>query len=222
MGIPVLVLGKSGSGKTASLRNFAPDDIGIFNVASKPLPFKKKMNKYDKADYRLIISKLEENKLNTYVIDDSQYLMAFELFNRAKEAGYGKFTDIAVAFEGLIDYIINYTSKDTIVFFLHHSEVDDAGNTKAKTSGKMLDNQLTIEGLFSIVLMADTENGRYKFITQSDGYTTCKSPMDMFDLKIDNDLKFVDDTIRNYWGLAPRGKKKEAIKTNNKKEGEKK
>lgn len=222
MGIPVLVLGKSGSGKTASLRNFAPDDIGIFNVASKPLPFKKKMNKYDKADYRLIISKLEENKLNTYVIDDSQYLMAFELFNRAKEAGYGKFTDIAVAFEGLIDYIINYTSKDTIVFFLHHSEVDDAGNTKAKTSGKMLDNQLTIEGLFSIVLMADTENGHYKFITQSDGYTTCKSPMDMFDLKIDNDLKFVDDTIRNYWGLAPRGKKKEAIKTNNKKEGEKK
>ena len=65
----------------------------------------------------------------------------------------------------------------------------------------MLDDQLTVEGLFSIVLMSQADNGKYKFVTQSDGTTTCKSPMEMFPLEIDNDLKMVDKTIREYYEL---------------------
>lgn len=201
MGIPVLVLGESGSGKSTSLRNFSENEIGIFNVAGKPLPFKKKIPKVDNARYPQILKGLKEPKLKRYVIDDSQYLMAFQMFDRAKEIGYGKFTDVALDFRNLIDFIITQTPEDLIVYFLHHVERSEDGRIKAKTSGKMLDNQLTVEGLFSIVLLCVADGGNHKFITQSDGTTTAKSPMDMFDIEVDNDLKMVDDTIREYWEL---------------------
>lgn len=203
MGIPVLILGESGSGKSTSLRNFEADEIGIFNVAGKPLPFRKKLPKVDNATYSKMQKALSEPKLKAYVIDDSQYLMAFGMFDRAKEVGYNKFTDIAVDFKNLVTYIIKNVPSDVIVYFLHHTEVSETGKVKAKTSGKMLDQQLTLEGLFSIVLMAQASEGNYKFITQSDGHTTCKSPMEMFELEIDNDLKLVDTAIRDYWELAP-------------------
>lgn len=201
MGIPVLILGESGSGKSASLRNFEENEIGIFNVAGKPLPFRKKLNKIDNAKYADIIGRLKLNKLKAYVIDDSQYLMAFEMFDKAKETGYNKFTDVALHFRSLIDFIIKNTPNDVIVYFLHHTETTETGKIKAKTSGKMLDNQLTLEGLFSIVLLCKTDGKEHYFETQSDGYTTCKSPMEMFEPKINNDLKFVDTTIREYYEL---------------------
>lgn len=200
MGLPILVIGESGSGKSTSLRNFSPDEVGIFNVASKPLPFRKKLIKIDGATYDVITKVLQKPKLKKYVIDDSQYLMAFEMFDKAKETGYGKFTDMALHFKNLIDMVIKGTPKDVLVYFLHHTQQDEFG-VRAKTVGKMLDNQLTLEGLFSIVLRAQSENGKYYFRTQSDGIDTAKSPMEMFDAIIDNDLKLVDTTIREYWGL---------------------
>lgn len=203
MGIPVLVLGESGSGKSTSLRNFEPDEIGIFNVASKPLPFRKKLHAVNRVGYQDIERKLASPKLKTYVIDDSQALMAFEMFNKAKEKGYDKFTEIAVNFYNLIQYVIRKTPDDCIVYFLHHTETLDTGKVKAKTVGKMLDNQLTVEGLFSIVLLCRTDGQRHWFETQSDGFSTAKSPMEMFPREIDNDLKFVDNAIREYWGFAP-------------------
>ena len=209
MGIPVLILGESGSGKSASLRNFNENEIGIFNVAGKPLPFRKKLNKIDNAKYTDIVGRLRVNQLKTYVIDDSQYLMAFEMFDKAKDTGYSKFTDVALHFRNLIDFIIRGTPEDTIVYFLHHTETTETGKIKAKTSGKMLDNQLTVEGLFSIVLLCKTDGKEHYFETQSDGFTTCKSPMEMFDLKIDNDLKMVDTKIRDYYELNKEEKKDE-------------
>lgn len=201
MGIPVLILGESGSGKTASLRNFNEDEIGIFNVAGKPLPFRKQLKKVNNANYADIIKGLKLGKVKTYAIDDSQYLMAFEMFDKAKDTGYNKFTDVALNFRNLVDFIIRGTPDDYIVYFLHHTETTETGKIKAKTSGKMLDNQLTLEGLFSIVLLCKTDGKEHYFETQSDGFTTCKSPMEMFELKIDNDLKMVDTTIREYYEL---------------------
>ncbi|MDE6124038.1 MAG: ATP-binding protein [Eubacterium sp.] len=199
MGIPVLIMGESGSGKSASLRNFEPGEIGILNVASKPLPFRKKLNKVDNATYKKIFKALDKPTLKAYAIDDSQYLMTFEMFNRAKEVGYTKFTDCAKQFYDLIQLVIKNTPEDCIVYFLHHIERTESGNIKAKTQGKMLDNQLTLEGLFSIVLLCETDGKTHKFVTQSDGFTTAKSPMEMFDFEIDNDLKFVDTKIREYY-----------------------
>lgn len=199
MGVPVLILGASGAGKSASLRNFSPDEIGVLNVASKPLPFRKRLKVANHAGYPLIAKTLKENNLKAYCIDDSQYLMSFDLFDRAKEMGYQKFTDCALNFYNLIKLIRDTTTEDTIVYLLHHTERDDSGHIKAKTSGKMLDNQLTLEGLFSIVLLAETDGKEHWFTTQSDGFTTAKSPMEMFPLKIENDLKLVDTTIREYY-----------------------
>ena len=194
MGIPVLILGESGSGKTTGLRNFEPGEILVFSVANKPLPFRKKLKN---ATYGSIGAALKQKQYKRYAIDDSQYLMAFELFDRAKETGYGKFTDIAVRFRSMIDYISRDLPDDTIVYLLHHSEITDSGKIKAKTVGKMLDNQLTVEGLY-----CRSDGHRYHFETQTDGYTTAKSPKDMFNLlEIDNDLKMVDGAIREYWGL---------------------
>lgn len=212
MGIPVLILGDSGSGKSTSLRNFEPDEIGIFNVASKPLPFRKKLLKVDGASYKKIIKGLSSPKLNAYAIDDSQYLIAFEFFDRAKETGYNKFTDIALNFRNLIQFVITQTPPDCIVYFLHHTETTADGTLKAKTIGKMLDEKLTVEGLFSIVLLCRAEKDRHYFLTQSEGVSTAKSPMEMFPEEIENDLKLVDTTIREYWGLEPLNKKKEESK----------
>ncbi len=185
------------------MRNFGSDELGIYNVAGKPLPFKKKMNKLgNQTTYEQITESLSKANLKSYVIDDSQYLMAFEYFDKANIKGYDKFTEIAVHFRNLINCVVRRTPPDVIVYFLHHTELNDNGGVKAKTIGKMLDQQLTIEGLFSIVLRTKVESSKYKFITQNSGDDTCKSPLEMFELEIDNDLKFVDTTIREYYGLG--------------------
>lgn len=206
MGIPVLILGESGSGKSASLRNFEPDDVSIFNVAAKPMPFRKKLPSRSTSDYGVITASIAQSKKKAFVIDDSQYLMCFESFARAKDAGFNKFTDIALHFYNLVQFIIKQTPPDVIVYFLHHTETDNnTSKVKAKTMGKMLDNQLTLEGLFSIVLMCVTDGKKHSFITQSDGFSTAKSPMEMFPDVIDNDLKSVDQTIREYYELNNKG-----------------
>lgn len=202
MGVPVLIMGESGSGKTYSIKNFSPDEVGIFSVEKNRLPFKKDFKVCKNAGYGLIMKALKEPKLKSYVIDDSQYLLVNEFFDRAKEVGYQKFTDLALNFRNLIHFISREVPDDVIVYFLHHTELDAAGKTKAKTIGKMLDEKLTVEGCFDIVLLAQADGAEHYFITQSDGYTTAKSPEEMFsDVKIANDLKAVDVAIREYWGL---------------------
>ena len=210
MGVTCLILGHSGSGKSTSLRNFDEGEVGIFNVAGKPLPFRKKLAKLDRCQYQQIHNSLAKNALRAYVIDDANYLMAFQNFRLAKQAGYGKFTDMAVNFEQLLE-AANATDDDTIVYFLGHPDYDDAGRMKFKTIGKMLDNQLTVEGMFPIVLLAERDDAGFHFVTQSDGSTPVKAPMGMFEEPIiDNDLKAVDTAIRDYWQMKPLKEDKDA------------
>ena len=198
MGIPVLILGESGSGKSTSLRNFEEGQIGIFNVASKPLPFRKKLPKVDGATYQVIERSLSNPKLKTYVIDDSQYLLVNEFFDRAKEAGYQKYTDMALNFRNLVHAVNHNLPDDVIVYFLHHTETDSNGREKAKTIGRMLDEKLVLEGSFDVVLYCEDQ----KFYTQANGQSTAKSPEGMFQaVEIPNDLKAVDAAIRDYWGI---------------------
>lgn len=200
MGIPVLVLGKSSSGKTYSIKGLKPGEVGIFSVEKGRLPFKGDYKVKTRATYKDIGSIFKDPKLKRYVIDDSQYLLVNELFDRAKEVGYQKYTDMAVSFRNLIHSVNYLLPDDVIVYFLHHTETDpNTGEVKAKTVGKMIDQYLTLEGCFDIVLLAETDKDGHHFVTQSDGYTTAKSPDGMFPLTIPNDLGVVDAAIREYW-----------------------
>ena len=208
MATAVLIMGESGSGKSASLRNFAPNEISVFNVTNKPLPFKQgktKIPKIDNATYADIANALANPNKRAYVIDDAGYLLSFEMFKRANETGYSKFTDMAKNFFNMLDFINTKLPNDIIVYITMHTEDDsEMHKTKAKTIGKMIDQNLNLEGLFTIVLRAmQTEEG-YKFITRDDRVSTAKSPMGMFESdKIDNDLKEVDRIIREYYDMKP-------------------
>lgn len=203
MGIPALIMGESGSGKTYSIRNFAPEEVGIFSVEKGRLPFKGDFKIKKNAAYSDIMKAVMNPSLKRYVIDDSQYLLVNEFFDRAKETGYQKYTDMALNFRNLIHAINKIAPDDAVFYFLHHTEFDsNSGKVKAKTVGKMIDQYLTLEGCFDIVLLAQTDGKEHYFVTQSDGYTTAKAPAEMFpDVKIPNDLKMVDDAVRTYWGL---------------------
>lgn len=206
MGLPVLILGASGSGKSTSMRNFAPDEVGVFNVASKPLPFRTKLPLFNCSDYGKIMAAMQKSDKKIFVVDDSQFLSVFANFARAKETGYGKFVDMALNEYNLIQFVIQRLPEDTIVYFLRHIDIDDAGRIHAKTIGKMLDQNLGgLESMFSIVLLAGTDGKDHWFDTQSDGYSPAKTPLEMFsERRIDNDLKAVDQTIRAFYEMGAR------------------
>lgn len=204
MGIPVFILGHSGTGKSTSLRNFKSDEILHINVMRKPLPFKGRFAEiYEGDDYAGIAKAINASKKKTIVIDDAQYLMANEFMRRSFEKGYDKFTEIGYNFWTLVNSASMDLPFDTIVYFLMHTDSDDNGNEKAKTIGKLLDEKITLEGMTSIVLKTAVKDGVYTFTTQNNGHDTVKSPLGMFSTyEIDNDLKAVDTTIRKYWELG--------------------
>lgn len=202
MGIPVMILGESGSGKSTSMRNFKAGEIGIINVGKKPLPFRSQIKPFNSDDYSKIVTVMQKATTKSIVIDDCQYLMANEFMRNAKVTGFQKFTDIALNFWSLVQIVIDQLPEDVIVYFLGHIERDANGNEKFKTIGKMLDEKITIEGLFTIVLKTVVSDGKYQFSTQTNGMDTVKSPLGMFsETLIENDLKIVDETIRDYYNI---------------------
>lgn len=205
MGTPVLILGESGSGKTFSLKNFEPSEISVFSVEKSRLPFQKKLPVMPHATYEDINKTLSGNLTKkAYAIDDSQYLLVNEMFDSLNDKSVNQFDvykKIALNFRNLVHSINKGLPEDVIVYFLHHVEKNNDGTLKAKTIGKMLDEKLTVEGCFDIVLYTKNEMGEHKFVTQSDGYTTAKSPEGMFEKEIPNDLKAVDTAIRSYYGI---------------------
>ena len=202
MGVAVLVLGESGSGKSTSLRNFEPDEVGIFNVMGKPLPFRKKLPKADHAMYGTIQQSLSANKLRAYVVDDAGYLMQLENFRRIKESGYSKFSEMARNFESLIEWATQ-TDPDTIVYIMMHYDTDANGKMKPRTVGRMIDEKFCIEGACPIVLQSTIHDGKHVFVSKGDGFNGAKAPMDMLPDVMDNDLKAVDAAIREYWDMKP-------------------
>lgn len=213
--IKVLIVGPSGSGKTTSLMNFEKGEIGVINVSGKPLPFRSDLQMMVTSDMKKIAQVIRQNDKNCYVVDDAGLAMTFFLFNKVGETGYGKFTQVAKDFYDMVQ-AVDSCSGDTIVYFTMHSErSEDGASIKAKTAGKMIDSQLSLESLFTIVLYCVTDGKRHYFVTQSDGVNTAKSPIDMFPLEIDNDLKAVDTRIREYYGMAKLGTKPKKQETKN-------
>lgn len=201
MGVPILILGESGTGKSASMRNFKPDEIALVNVAGKPLPFRGKFEEtIDSDSYRQIKKFMKESFADIVVIDDAQYLMANEFMRRSSERGYDKFTEIAVNFWDLVQ-AVRELPPEKIVVFMAHIDRDANGNEKIKTIGKLLDEKITVEGMFTIVLKTSVSDGKFSFMTVNNGHDTVKSPIGMFaSSEIDNDLKAVITSVREYYG----------------------
>ena len=202
MGVCVLVLGASGSGKSTSLRNFEPGEVGVLNVLGKPLPFRKRLDTTDHPDYRMCRACITSGRRRAWVVDDAGYLMANENFARVNESGYGKFTDMAHNFQQLVQDA-TMAPPDTITYLFMHAEADAMGREKPKTVGRMLDEKYCIEGACPIVLDCRVVDGRHVFVAKNDGTNLAKAPMDMLPEVMDNDLRAVDGKIREYWGMAP-------------------
>lgn len=201
MAILCMLYGQSGTGKSTSLRNFQMEDVSIINVSGKPMPFRRKLPIVSTDNYKQIIGGLPTIKTPSIVIDDATYLMVNAFMRNAKVQGYQKYTDMAYDFNSLID-AAQKLPDDKIVYFIGHSNQADDGREQFKTIGKMLDNYVTLEGKFTIVLKTVVKDGQYYFSTQNNGMDTVKSPMGMFyEPLIVNDLKMVDDTIREYYGI---------------------
>ena len=204
MAIPVLVLGQSGTGKSYSMKNFNEEEICLISVQKSLLPFRKKFTETVVTDkYTEIIKAMKATKKKVIVIDDTQYLMCNEFMRRATEKGFDKFTEIAQNFWSLVVQEVNNLPADTIVYLLCHTATDENGVEKMKTIGKLVDEKITPEGLFTIVLKTAVSDGNYAFVTQNNGKDTVKSPEGMFSTyAINNDLKYVDEKIRNYYELG--------------------
>ena len=204
MAYRVLVLGNSGTGKSASLRHFKKDEVLVINCAGKPLPFKSDIVTIEPSFQRLtteILQAMEKTQKKVIVIDDAQYIMSFQYMRRIKENGWDKWNDIQGDFFNII-MKTDELPKDVTVYFLSHIQKDEDGSEKIKTMGKMLDEKITIEGLFTTVLKTSVQDGKYCFLTQNNGKDTVKSPIGMFDYyAIVNDLKYVDEKLRNYYGI---------------------
>ena len=201
MGVCVIVLGKSGSGKSTSLRNFEHGEVGVLNVLGKPLPFRKRLDSFTTSDYGQIKSYIQSGKRPSWVVDDAGYLMQLENFQRAHEGGYSKFIDIAVNFEQLIR-AAQGAPEETITYLLMHPELDADGREKIKTAGRMIDEKFGIDGAVPVLIDCVVRDGKHLFVTENDGTNLAKAPIGMLPPTMDNDLKAVDMAIRDYWGLG--------------------
>ena len=205
MSILTMIYGQSGSGKTSALRNFTTEEVAVINVSGKPLPFRSSLKVLSSNDYTTILSWLPKIKQPSIVIDDATYLMVDQFMAYSQVKGYEKYNIMAYNFSNLIEAARSLPA-DKIVYFMGHSEQMDDGREHFKTIGKMLDNYVTLEGKFTTVLKTVVKDGNYYFSTHNNGYDTVKSPIGMFaeDL-IDNDLKAVDDVMREYWNIPREG-----------------
>lgn len=206
MGQLVFVLGRSGTGKSYSMRNFPKEKLAVINVQGKILPFKGagKIESTATDNSSQIIKILEDyaKKYKSIVIDDYQYTMANEFMRRSSERGYDKFTEIGRHAWDIANKV-RELPNDVIVYIMCHTDRDDEGNEKIKTIGRLLDEKICLEGMSTIVLKTNVTDGEYSFFTQNNGKDTVKSPAGMFpSYAIENDLNYVDQKIRNYYELG--------------------
>lgn len=207
MATPVLIIGKSGSGKSTSMRNCAGNpDWNLVRVLNKPLPFKGKVDGWNTDDYQTVMKCLAQSKAKNIVLDDAGYLITNMFMTKHSSAGAGNgvftlYNQIGDHFWNLIQYIIKLP-EDKIVYVIMHEDTNDFGQIKPKTIGKLLDEKVCIEGMFTIVLRCIEESGKHLFVTQSADGAVSKSPIGMFeDLTIDNDLLIVEKAIREYYEI---------------------
>lgn len=199
--VPVLLIGKSGSGKSASMRNFKKEEIAIANVLGKPLPFKSNLDAPKVDNYDILLKAIQNTDKKVIVVDDANYLITNEFMNKSSVKGFDKYNEMGNNFFNLINGIKNIEGGKT-VYLIMHEDTDDDGNVKPKTIGKLLDDKINIQGMFTICLRSMYDNGNYIFRLKTNGQDCVKTPIGLFDEEqMENDLKLVDTKIREYYEL---------------------
>jgi len=199
--VPVLLIGKSGSGKSTSLRNFKGEEVAVVNVLGKPLPFKSDIKAPKCDDYATILKAIASTPKKTIVIDDAGYLITNEFMKNSSIKGYDKFNNMANNFWNLINAIKNIEGGKTI-YLIMHEDIDDLQNIKPKTIGHLLDEKVDIQGLFTICIRSVYEDGKYLFKLKTNGQDCVKTPFDMItEPEMENDLKAFDKVVREYYEL---------------------
>ena len=205
MAIKTMICGISGTGKSRSLKEFATENIpvAVVNPVNKPLPFRHNFEMLNgETDSNKIIDFMQKTTAKIIVVDDFQYILSIPFMKRIKETGWDKYNDFASNYYNIIE-TADKLPDDVTVYFLTHTETLDDGTEAVKLIGKVLREKICIEGLFTIVLKTMVSNGEYYFLTQNNGRDTTKSPEDMFPAyAIENNLKYVDDKIRNYYKIG--------------------
>jgi hypothetical protein len=199
--VPVLLIGQSGSGKSTSLRNFKGDEVAVVNVLGKPLPFKSDIKAGKCDDYAKILNAIAHTDKKTIVIDDANYLITNEFMNKSSVKGFDKYNEMGNNFFNLINGIKNIEGGKT-VYLIMHEDTDENGNVKPKTIGKLLDDKVNIQGMFTICIRSMFDNGNYIFRLKTNGQDCVKTPFGMFEAEsMENDLKEFDKVVREYYEL---------------------
>lgn len=211
MAIPVLILGESGTGKSASLRNFQPGEIGLVNVEGKPLPFRSEIKSIESKDFDEIAAVCRKAKANAVFVDDFGYAITdFYVRNclddeTAKKDQFEVYKKLAAKVYKFFEEIKRDGNPNKLVYVVMHTERDSFGDLQPLTVGKLLNEKIKIVGKVTICFLSRISGGKYTFVVN--GTPPAKSPIGMFaDMEIDNDLKAVDATIREYYGLEPLAK----------------
>lgn len=222
----VAIVGDTGTGKSTSIKTLDPKETFVINCANKPLPFKGSSGLYSgalknqskvntSAEVIGVLEKVNKEWLHfkNLIIDDSLFVMTELFFQKAQETGYGKFTEIAQAYQGILSYAKSMRNDLNVAIMMH--EEDELSNQikvqkKVKTVGKLVDDQYNPLSIVSVALFTnvsfDDKTGKavYQFITNrtkvSGEVIPAKSPDGMFpDLYIPNDLKQVFETMNIYY-----------------------
>lgn len=217
----IAIVGPTGTGKSTSIKHLDPKETYIINVAKKELPFKgaDKLYNTDNKNYKEIddaneISRLLKNisekapHIKNIIIEDSNYIMGFNLMQKATETGFTKFTLMARDMVDLFRTARTLRDDLKVFYFSHPETIEDGGEIigyKIKTAGKMIDSQIGLEGLLTVCLythVEETKDGTctYHFVTNRFRKYPAKSPDGMFgEIKVPNNLQLVADTIDEYY-----------------------
>lgn len=215
------IVGPTGTGKSTSIKHLNPKETYIINVAKKELPFRgaEKVYNTENKNYKEVDDANEITRLlktisekaphiKNIIIEDSNYIMGFNLVSKATEVGFTKFTLMARDMVDLFRGARTLRDDLKIFYFTHPETIEDGGEIigyKIKTAGKMIDNQIVLEGLLTVCLYTHVEENKdgtssYYFVTNRFRKYPAKSPDGMFDeIKIPNNLKLVADTIDEYY-----------------------
>lgn len=225
MGKILIVVGPTGSGKSRSIKNLDPAKTVVVNVLKKDLPFKGSRALYSAQNKNLanldkwddVVGFIEhisfsQPHITTLVIDDARFIVEKELFRRAKETGYGKFTEMAAHFQKIIETAENARGDLNVVLMLHDDDVISDGAVvakKVKMSGKMIEDHYNPLEVVPICLYCkpsmEKTSTTYQFYTHKCMVGTAeipaKTPEDMFtENTIPNDLALVFKAMDEYYG----------------------